>query len=144
MQAYSRTIIRLTAKDCAADLGDAQCGIDLESITIPGTVDSVTGNRVIFDAVRTETDEWFTAGKLTFTSGLNEGLSMEVKQSVAGQITLHEKMPFAIAAGDTYTIYKGCTKRFAEDCLHKFGNTINFRGFPHLPGHSIYKVGGLS
>lgn len=28
----------------------------------------------------------------------------------------------------------GCDKRF-ETCKAKFSNTVNFRGFPHLPGN---------
>jgi uncharacterized phage protein (TIGR02218 family) len=144
MQAYSRTIVRLTTKDCTADLGDERCKKSLTTFTVVGAVGSVSGNRVIVDAARTEPVAWFTAGKLTFTSGLNTGLAMEVKSSVAGQIELHEVMPFVIAAGDSYSVYAGCTKRFAEDCIAKFANGINFRGFPHLPGSSIYKTGGVA
>jgi uncharacterized phage protein (TIGR02218 family) len=138
MQAYSRTIVRLTTKDCTADLGDARCKVALATFTVTGVVESVSGNRVITDAARTEAANWFTAGKLTFTSGLNTGLSMEVKQSGAGQIALHQSMPFAIAVGDSYTLYAGCTKRFTEDCQTKFTNGVNFRGFPHLPGSKVY------
>jgi uncharacterized phage protein (TIGR02218 family) len=142
MQAHTRSIVRLTTKVCTAELGDARCTKALSPLTVTGAVDSVSVNRVIFSASRTEAANWFTAGKLTFTSGLNNGLSMEVKQSALGEITLHEAMPYAIAAGDTYSIYAGCTKRFLEDCKGKHNNAINFRGFPHLPGNDAYKYGG--
>lgn len=141
-QAYSRQIGRLYKLDCDASLGDACCKKDLGPLTVTGTISAVTGNRIITDAARTEAADWFTAGKLTFTSGLNDGLSMEVKASVVGSITLHQPMPFAIAAGDTYTVYAGCTKRFTEDCVGKHDNAINFQGFPHLPGASVFKYGG--
>lgn len=144
MQAYSRTIVRLTTQDCTADLGDARCKVALVAFTGTGTVASVSGNRVITDMARTEAADWFTAGKLTFTSGLNAGLSMEVKQSSPSLITLHQEMPFTIAVGDSYSVYAGCTKRFAEDCIAKFANGVNFRGFPHLPGSSIYQTGGVA
>ncbi len=142
MQAYTRTIVRLTTKECTADLGDSRCKKVLTAFTFTGTVGSVTGNRVINDAARTQAANYFTAGKLTFTSGLNNGLSMEVKSSIVGQLTLYEAMPFAIAPGDTYSVIAGCTKRFTEDCGTKFANKVNFRGFPHLPGADIYKPGG--
>jgi uncharacterized phage protein (TIGR02218 family) len=144
MQAYSRTIVRLTTKECSADLGDSRCKKVLAGFTVTGVVASVTGNRILNDAARTEAANWFTGGKLTFTSGLNNGLSMEVKKSIVGQIELHEVMPFAIAAGNTYSVYAGCTKRFTEDCTAKFGNGVNFRGFPHLPGTDIFKIGGVT
>ena len=144
MQAYSRTIVRLTTKECNADLGDTRCKIVLSAWTVAGTVSSVATNRTITTTGFTQAAQWFTGGKLTFTSGLNIGLSMEVKQSTGNVLELHEKMPFAIAAGDTFSVYAGCSKRFEEDCRVKFNNVVNFRGFPHLPGHSIYKPGGVT
>lgn len=141
MQAYSRTIVRLTTKDCTADLGDERCKIPVHLWTVAGTVGSVSDNRVISDGNRTEVADWYAGGKLTFTSGLNQGLSMEVKQSAPGVLTLHERMPFEIVEGDAYLVAAGCTKRMAEDCRDKFNNIINFRGFPFVPGARIYRVG---
>lgn len=142
-QAFTRTIVRVTTKECDADLGDSRCKVDLAPYTVTGTIDSVTNNRVLVDAARTEPDDRFTAGKITFTSGLNNGLSMEVKQYTVGTWTLQEAMPFAIVAGDTYSMHWGCLKRAAEDCRDTYNNIVNFRGFPHLPQADIYKVGGV-
>jgi uncharacterized phage protein (TIGR02218 family) len=141
MQAYSRTIVRLTTKDCTADLGDERCKIPVNLWTVGGSVGGVSDNRVISDGGRAENTDWFTGGKVTFTSGLNAGLSMEVKQSAPGVLTLHERMPFEIVAGDAYVVAAGCTKRMAEDCRDKFNNILNFRGFPFVPGVRIYRVG---
>ncbi len=77
---------------------------------------------------------YFTSGKVTFTSGKNQGLSMEVKGYVPGVVDLQLPMPYRIAVGDTYRIEKGCNKRFIEDCKDTYDNAINFRGEPHLPG----------
>jgi uncharacterized phage protein (TIGR02218 family) len=138
-QAYSRRIVRLIQKECDADLGDARCTVDLAAFTVNGTIDSVTSNREFTDVARTEQNDRFSAGKVTFTSGLNAGLSMEVKQSSAGGvIKLHEFMPFELVAGDTYSMYAGCTKRKAEDCIAKFDNVLNHRGFDFLPGSRVY------
>ena len=52
-------------------------------------------------------------------------------------------MPFTVAAGNTYSLVAGCTKRFTEDCGTKFNNKVNHRGYPHLPGTAIYNVGGV-
>lgn len=143
MQAYTRTIVRIITKDCTADLGDARCKVDLSAITVTGVVDSVAGNQTILDPARTEAAEWFTGGKLTFTSGANAGLSMEVKHSDTGKLELTHAMFEVIEPGDTYSVYAGCTKRYEADCSAKHGNAINFRGFPDLPGSKIYRVGGV-
>jgi uncharacterized phage protein (TIGR02218 family) len=53
LQAYTKTIVRLTTKECLADLGDARCGVDLAALTVTGTVEGVTGNRILADTART-------------------------------------------------------------------------------------------
>jgi hypothetical protein len=81
---------------------------------------------------------WFTAGKLTFTSGANDGLAMEVKthrrDDDGVSIELWQTMPEPVAPGDTFTVTAGCDKRFAT-CRDRFDNTVNLRGFPHIPGN---------
>lgn len=144
MQALTRSIVQITTKDCSTDLGSPKCGISLAAWTVNGTVGSVTDNRIILDAGRTEATDWFTGGKLTMTSGACIGLSMEVKRSIVGQLELQQPFYEAIEAGDTYSVYAGCQKRFTEDCKDKFNNVVNFRGFPHLPGSRIYRTGGVT
>lgn len=87
---------------------------------------------------------YFDSGLITFTSGANAGLSMEVKAYAPGCITLQLPMPYVIDVGDAYTLTPGCTKRFAEDCKAKFNNVVNFRGEPHVPGmDKMLRVGGM-
>lgn len=142
LQALTRKIVGLTTKDCSTDLGSTKCKIVLADWTITGTVDSVTGNRIISDAGRTEAADWFTGAKLTWLTGANAGRSMEVKRSAVGEIELHHPMYDEIAEGDTYSLHAGCMKRFTEDCVGKFNNAVNFRGFPYLPGNKIYRAPG--
>lgn len=130
-----QTIGRVYARDCDADFGDARCGIDATAgaHNATGTVGTVTSDSVFYDAARTET-KW-TAGKLTWTSGNNNGVSIEVKKADgAGNIELWQAMPKAITAGDTYTIRAGCQKRRVEDCITLYNNAVNFRGFDTIPG----------
>ncbi len=79
------------------------------------------------------TTGYFDYGLITFTSGLNTGLSMEVKSYVPGQITLQLAMPYAVAIGDAYTMHAGCDKSLAT-CRDRFNNVVNMRAFPYLPG----------
>lgn len=130
-----QTIGRVYGRDCDADFGDARCGIDATAgaHNATGTVGTVTSDSVFYDAARTET-KW-TAGKLTWTSGNNNGVSIEVKKADgAGNITLWQAMPKAITVGDTYAIRAGCQKRRVEDCIALYSNAVNFRGFDTIPG----------
>ncbi len=134
---------RLYAATCDADLGDARCTVDLTGAALHGggTVASLSGTSV-FHATGLDgfDDGWFTAGKLTFSSGANAGLAMEVKvhrvEPAGVLIELWQAMPEVIALGDHFTVTAGCDKRFAT-CRDRFDNAVNFRGFPHIPGNDF-------
>jgi hypothetical protein len=84
---------------------------------------------------------YFDNGVITFDSGLNSGLSMEVISYVPGQWVLALPMPYALAAGDAYTMKAGCDYSLAT-CKNRFDNVVNFRGFPYVPGiDKIMQVG---
>jgi uncharacterized phage protein (TIGR02218 family) len=114
---------------------DGLCMIDLDDWTVTGTVDSAASTYEFTDAARAEADDWFAEGVITWTSGLNAGLSQKVRASTAaGVISLSLPMVQAIQTGDTYSMHAGCLKRHLEDCRDKFDNILNFGGEPHLPG----------
>jgi uncharacterized phage protein (TIGR02218 family) len=133
-QALARNLGELYSPTCRADLGDARCKVNLASFTVAGSVTGVTSARVFQDTSRGEPAGWFDYGLLTWTSGANSGLAMEVKAYTPGQFELQLPMPYAIAVGDAYNVHAGCQKRLIEDCKQKFNNAINFRGEPHIPG----------
>lgn len=91
-----------------------------------------------------DTSGFFDFGVIAMTSGVNAGLSMEVKSYVPGQVTLF--LPFGkglCAIGDTYTMHAGCDKLPAT-CSQRFFNILNFRGFPFLPGNDKLSQVGRS
>jgi hypothetical protein len=84
---------------------------------------------------------YFDFGLITFTTGLNAGLSMEVRNYTPGQWTLALPMPYTVAPGDEYSMRAGCDKSFFT-CKNRFNNVINFRGEPYLPGiDKIMQIG---
>ena len=134
---------RLYTTTCGADLGDNKCCIDLSSPTYRGSgeVAAMTATSSIpASGLDAFADGWFTAGKLTFTSGANAGLAMEVKAHRNGgdlvAIELWQTMPQPIAPGDGFAVTAGCDKRFAS-CHDRFTNVVIFRGFPHIPGNDF-------
>jgi uncharacterized phage protein (TIGR02218 family) len=137
---------------CSADLGDARCGVDLTAAAYRGSgaIAALKGvSMFAASGLGAFADGWFTAGRLTFTSGANAGLAVEVKSHRAGDetvIELWQAMPEALAAGDAFTVTAGCDKRFAT-CRERFDNAVNFRGFPHIPGNDFvtgYAVQGAA
>lgn len=75
--------------------------------------------------------DYFALGILTMTSGAANGLTAYVK-TLQGQ-TLYTLLPLGrnVAVGDTFSITAGCSKSVGA-CQFKFGNTINYGGFPDL------------
>lgn len=136
---------------CDADLGDQRCGIDLglPQYRGNGTVISTASLREIkASGLSAFASGWFTHGLVTFTSGLNQGRSSEIKHhaTAAGIATfeLWQPMPVIIAPGDTIAVTAGCDRLLAT-CRGKFANAVNYRGFPHMPGNDTlasYVQGG--
>jgi uncharacterized phage protein (TIGR02218 family) len=140
MQALVREIGDLYAPDCQADLGDSRCKVDLSARTVTGSVTALGDQRTFFDSSRGEAPHWFDVGVLTWTSGLNNGRHMEIEYysgsdtSPQGAFVLFLPMHRAIAIGDTYAVYPGCAKTL-DNCINKFNNLDNYRGYPYAPGN---------
>lgn len=134
-QLLSQGLGRVYGHECDADLGDSRCGITISTYTVTGTITSVNDNQVFTDSGRSEADDYFNYGLLTWTSGNNNGLSMDVKDydGTNDQFTLAEPMPFTVQVGDTYSVYRGCDKT-KSTCKDVFNNLVNFRGFAEIPG----------
>jgi uncharacterized phage protein (TIGR02218 family) len=74
----------------------------------------------------------YAQGKITFTSGLNNGLTFSIKSVSSNTLALVVPTTFAIATGDTFTILPGCDKTFPT-CENVYNNKINFGGEPFTP-----------
>jgi len=128
---------------CTADLGDARCRVDLTGAAHrrAGAVSALRGtSMIVVSGLDGIVAGHFSAGRLTWTGGANAGLSVEIKEHRldAGQavLSLWQVMAEPIASGDTFVATAGCDKIFAT-CRDRFANTLNFRGFPHIPGNDF-------
>jgi uncharacterized phage protein (TIGR02218 family) len=133
---------RLFRATCSADLGDAKCGVSLSSSAYAdtGTVTRTDGALGIAASGIGFADGWCTGGRLTWTSGANKDLSVEIKlhRAIGGvdEFDLWQRAPQAIEIGDGFRVTAGCDKTHAT-CRAKFANVANFRGFPHMPGNDF-------
>lgn len=151
------------------EAGVVGCKVDLASITETGTVTGVTVPRKYFSCsglyhgadrdpsnidANAREDQWYRYGNVTWLTGANAGLSLEVQASFFdpsyfpgnGDLSLIFSMPFDIAIGDTFTVYPGCDKTEAH-CQRKFknpddaddprGNFDNYGGYLYIPGTDL-------
>ncbi len=132
----NQTVGRTYQFSCDADLGDTRCGVNLSSPlwSTTGTVATLSGSRgftaAALDSFATDT---FTLGVVSWTTGANAGRRAEIANFADGAIMIFEAPVRPIAVGDTFQAMAGCDKQFGT-CSAKFGNGMNFRGFPHMPG----------
>jgi uncharacterized phage protein (TIGR02218 family) len=135
-----QTVGRTFQASCDAALGDARCGVDLEAPVFRGTgtvIDGLRDRAFTASGLGGFAPGWFRFGTLTWTTGPNAGRRAEVlahdRSDGMAVLTQQEAPIRPIGAGDGFTIHAGCDKRIAT-CAQKFGNVVNFRGFPHIPG----------
>ena len=114
------------------------CNANKAANTVSGTVSYILSNKIKFKCNTTgKADGWGTSGFVTFTSGPMSGLSCQVKKHLVEASPLGESIELfvpaiaTIAVGNTFTFSAGCDHTFTT-CKAKFGNGVNFGGFPHV------------
>ena len=126
---------------CSAILGDAHCRFDLNRAGFSAQLDveDVSEAKVFhFADVAGFADRWFEKGRLRVLTGQAKGLVGQIKNdrvqgTGARTIELWQGLAAEVVAGDRVRIDAGCD-RSEDTCRLKFGNFVNFRGFPHIPG----------
>ena len=82
-------------------------------------------------------EDWFAFGIGHWSSGKRDGLQDAVlthRKGAGGDLLgFGQQVGDWVVPGDGLVVTAGCDRRMAT-CGRKFGNTVNFRGFPHVPG----------
>jgi uncharacterized phage protein (TIGR02218 family) len=136
----NQTVGRTFQYYCDAALGDTRCGINLEAAAYKGsgTVAAVTADRrFTASGLSAFASGWFELGHVEWTGGANAGRKSEVSRhsfsAGVATIELFEAPVRSVGVGDSFVIRAGCDKQF-KTCRARFSNSVNFRGFPHMPG----------
>jgi hypothetical protein len=84
---------------------------------------------------RATIDAYYASGLVRWESGDNYPAAMEIFQSAvnANAVALRLPMPFPIKVGDRCVITPGC-QRTPQMCSGRYGNILNYRGEPFVPG----------
>ncbi|PSM18143.1 DUF2163 domain-containing protein [Nitratireductor sp. StC3] len=130
-------------RGCDAELGDARCGVALDqpAFTGAGTVCAVvTADMVEVDGLEAFEPGWFSNGILICLDGPLAGARHRIlahrRGSAADELVIWRDTAPLPPPGTAVTLRAGCDKHFST-CKAKFGNHLNFRGFPHLPGNDV-------
>lgn len=122
-----------TSAECRARFGDAQCRVDLAGRTIRASVASAQDGRLVLDRA---VDDRYLLGRLRYLSGANCGVASAIIAVDGTAVSVRDLPRAPIEPGCRIELREGCDKRF-QTCVDRFGNAINFRGEPHLPGNDL-------
>lgn len=131
---------RLFQSSCDADLGDARCRFAMSGPPFAGEHALLAGSGPMELRIPAQgyADDWWKGGRLEMIDGANAGAVRVVKahrrEGDVDCLTLWSALAAQPAPGDRIRLFAGCDKSFAT-CREKFGNGVNFRGFPHIPGN---------
>lgn len=140
--AFDAPFGRVFSRFCDADVGDARCGVDLTAPVFRGTgvvaaLDGARGFRAT--GLGAFADGWFARGVATWADGTRSEVTAHRVSAAHVALDLAAPTP-AVVVGAAFIVTAGCDKRFAT-CRAKFANTVNFRGFPHMPGNDAVIAG---
>ncbi|KPA22809.1 hypothetical protein shim_10970 [Shimia sp. SK013] len=132
---------RIYQKPCSAVLGDGRCKFDVTALGFveDRVVADVEDSRILrWDGFNGFEPGWFTRGRLIVRDGAGVDLDglIKVDRFLEGglrEIELWEPLRADLKSGDLVRLVAGCDKRF-DTCRFKFGNLLNFQGFPDIPG----------
>lgn len=129
----AQPVAPVTSPTCRAGLGDRDCAVDLRPLTSVAALVEAEGERVRFPGLGAGL---YAFGSLRWLTGSGAAIQQMIVDQDGDDLFLAEPPPFAVPAGTLAALTQGCDKRLVT-CSARFGNAVNFRGEPFLPGMDL-------
>jgi Phage conserved hypothetical protein BR0599/Uncharacterized conserved protein (DUF2163) len=135
---------QITATGCWHQVYDKGCGLLKSAFTSNSHVTAVTDS-AHFSTALTKATGFFNLGAITFTSGINSGLSQNITSyaNPGGVFAVRYPFPAPPAVGDTFSVYPGCDLQ-QSTCTTQFNNLPHFGGDPYTPVPETIIDGGTN
>ncbi|EDL49049.1 DUF2163 domain-containing protein [Erythrobacter sp. SD-21] len=120
---------------CRARFCGPGCGLSADRFTrrVTATEVDLDANTVTFDLPDPEP---FLLGEMRWLDGPQTGLPMRAIARRGAALEFDETLDAGCAVGHRALLREGCDHTIAT-CAARFGNAINFRGEPDLPGNDL-------
>jgi uncharacterized phage protein (TIGR02218 family) len=141
--ALNTSVGRVFSRFCDADFGDARCGLDSEDAIYRASanVSAIVDLRSFrTNALSSFQDGFFTRGRLIWADGGEGEIALHRSEGASAYLELLDPPGPALMLGAGFDVIAGCDKRF-ETCRIKFANSLNFRGYPYMPGNDAVQAG---
>lgn len=133
--ALERAVAEETSPECRAELGDRRCRVAMAGRRRFARVAGAEGAAVTLDRAEPVAGA-YGGGRLRWYDEANAGLESEVALSDGAAVRLRAPPAFEPEVGALVELIEGCDKSW-ETCRGRFGNGLNFRGEPFLPGTDL-------
>lgn len=128
-------LVPRTSPTCRAEFCGRGCGLSPARFTAVATVASIDPetNRVRIAGLSVED---FVDGRLRLMAGPQTGLAFGIIEADDDWLTLDRPLVAGTLPGTRVQLLEGCDHTIAT-CASRFGNAVNFRGEPFLPGNDL-------
>ena len=127
--------IPLSSPSCRARFCGPGCGLNPVAFETRARVLGVDADANSLRVDLTETLP-YRYGELRWLDGPATGLSARILEAVGDTLTLAERIEPELPVGLRVRLREGCDRTIAT-CTSRFGNAVNFRGEPFLPGNDM-------
>ncbi len=123
---------------CRKHLGDKRCRVRMDDHKQVTSITLVSGSVVHVASMGSRADGWADGGEIVGAGG--------TRRMVLGQDgnVLRLSAPVRdLSVGEAVTVYAGCDLTLAT-CRDKFGNYLNYGGFPRIPTVNLFSGASLA
>ncbi|WP_347402860.1 DUF2163 domain-containing protein [Altererythrobacter arenosus] len=133
--ALERDLVPRTSPVCRADFCGKGCSLSSQRFLSRKAVEAVDyeANSVSFAGL---TGAEYIDGIVRFLGGPQVGVAFSVVHSEGSQLFLDRPLAPGLLGGTMAVLRQGCDHTLAT-CHYRFGNALNFRGEPFLPGNDL-------
>lgn len=126
-------LVPRTSPTCRAEFCGPGCSLPAQSYT---TIDEIASIDLDYNRIRlgSASGPTFVDGRLRFLDGPQTGMTFTVVSSDGVWLILDRSLVAGTSIGVRVEIREGCDHTL-QTCVTRFGNAINFRGEPFLPGN---------
>lgn len=128
--------VPVASPSCRARFCGTGCGLSQAAFQTVSAVDAVDDDSLVFAGVDAVTASGLVQGHLRWIRGGNAGLGADIIGHTGAGVHIDGLLLASPVEGDLAVLIQGCDKSLAT-CAARFGNAINFRGEPHLPGNDL-------
>lgn len=134
-QVLEQDIVPRTSPTCRATFCGPGCGLSANKFTARATLSELNFdlNRVRFSGVASAN---MVDGTVRFLEGPQTGVTFGVLSVNGTWLTLDRPLQSSLSVGAPAELREGCDHTLTT-CSNRFGNAVNFRGEPYLPGNDL-------